>query len=432
MSAVVEITFILVLVLLNGVFAMSELAVVSSRRARLQEHANQGSTGARVALELSEQPDQFLSTVQVGITLVGVLAGAFGGATLASLLSEQFAQVSFLAPQRDALAFGVVVALITYLSLIFGELVPKRIALRNPERIAALIAPAMRTLSKLAYPVVRFLSLSTQLVARLLGVEEDESQPVTEEEIRIMLDEGTQAGVFEADEQDMVESIFTLNDRPISVLMTPHTEVVWLDIDDTLAEVRQKLTGSEHSCLLVCEGGLDKIRGVVHAQKLLTVCLAGEPLGLTDHMRKPIFVPENAPASRAVELLRQSEDHMIFAVGEHGGVEGIVTDHDVLEAIVGDIPSLGEIDDPDVVYRADGSMLIDGMTPMDEIQTLLDLEALPEETGKSYNTLAGFIMALLGHIPITGEIACWEQFRFEVVDMDERRIDKVLVQAREV
>jgi putative hemolysin len=430
MAAAGEVIVILVLILFNGVFALSELAMVSSRKARLQDRVNQGSAGARIALELAEAPDRFLSTVQVGITLVGVLAGAFGGATLARLLSEQFDHIAVLAPYSDALGLGFVVAMITYLSLVFGELVPKHLALRDPEGIASLVAPTMRLLSKIAFPVVRLLSLSTQAVVRLLGAEEDESPPVTEEEIRIMLREGAKAGIFEPTEQTMVESVFLLDDRPISLLMTPHTEIVWLDSNDPPDVIRQKLITSAHSRLPVCDGNLDKVLGIVHAHELLAAYLDGQTLTITDYMRIPIFIPENSPASTAVKTLRQSEEHLIIAIGEHGGVEGIITDHDVLEAIVGDIPSPGEIEDPDVVVRADGSWLLDGMMTAGEVKKLFGIDSLPDEDRHSYHTLAGLVMALLGRIPTTGEVFCWDRFRFEVVDMDGRRIDKVLVERR--
>ncbi len=430
MAAVIELLVILTLILFNGVFALSELAVVSARKPRLQERANQGDSGAKTALQLAETPDQFLSTVQIGITLVGVLAGALGGATLASVLSKQFEQVPLLTPYRDVLGLGIIVALITYLSLVFGELVPKHIALRNPEGIASLVAPSMQWLAKINFPIVRLLSLSTHTVVRLLGVRENESPPVTEEEIRIMLREGTKAGVFEAAEQTMVESVFLLDDRPVSLLMTPHTEILWLDTSDSQEDIRHKLATSTHSRLLVCDGTLDKVLGVAHAHELLTAYLTGQEFTLTDHIRTPVFVPQNSPVSVAVSKLRQSEEHMIIVIGEFGGVEGIITDHDVLEAIVGDIPSPGEHEDPDVVMRADGSWLLDGMMAVDEVRTLLNVDTLPESDRRSYHTLAGLALVVLGHIPLTGEAFCWDRFRFEIVDMDGLRIDKVLVELR--
>ena len=430
MTAAIELLVILTLILFNGVFALSELAVVSARKPRLQERVNQGNSGAKIALQLAETPEQFLSTVQIGITLVGVLAGALGGATLASVLSEQFERVPLLTPYRDVLGLVIIVALITYLSLVFGELVPKYIALRNPEGIASVVAPAMQWLAKIAFPIVRLLSWSTHMVVRLLGAQENESPPVTEEEIRIMLREGTKAGVFAATEQTMVESVFLLDDRPISLLMTPHTEIIWLDTRDSPDDTRHKLMTSTHSRLLVCEGILDKVLGVAHAHELLGVYLTGQDLTLTNHLRTPIFVPKNSPVSVAVSKLRQSEEHMIIVIGEYGGVEGILTDHDVLEAIIGDIPSPGEREDPDVVVRADGSWLLDGMMAVDEVKVLLNIDVLPGGDRRSYYTLAGLVLVVLGHIPMTGEAFCWDRFRFEIVDMDGLRIDKVLVELR--
>lgn len=427
MGILAEVIFILVLILLNGIFALSELAVVSARPARLQERADRGHQGAKTALQLAKTPEQFLSTVQVGITLVGVLTGAFGGATLADFLSDQYAQIPPLAPYSDGLGLGTIVALITYFSLVFGELVPKQLALRNPEGIASLIAAPMRRLSQVTFPVVRLLSLSTRAVVRLLGAHDTDSPPVTEEEIRIMLRTGAEAGIFKADEQHMVESVFLLDDRPIRQLITPRTEIVWLDQHATIDTIRATLQTANHSRLPVCDGDLDRVLGVVHSHDLVTICLNEDDFTLTDHLHKPLFIPENSTVSIAVDLLRKNEEYLLFVINEHGGVDGIVTDHDVLEAIVGDIPSPGEFADPDVVVRADGSWLLDGMMTTSEFKTLLQLDALPKEDENAYDTLAGLVIMLLDRIPKTGDILHWDHFEFEIVDMDGRRIDKVLL-----
>lgn len=425
-TIILEVVAIAALIVLNGVFAMSELAVMSARKARLRELSNSGSHTARVALDLAESPDRFLSTVQIGITLVGVLAGAFGGATIARALGDWFNEIEPLARYSSALGLGIVVATITYLSLIVGELVPKRLALQNPERVASLVALPMHWLSRLAFPLVRFLSLSTNLLLKVLGVRQADDRPVSEEEIRIMIEEGAQAGVFRLDEQDMVESVFRLDDQHINALMTPHTEITWLEADDTPDEIRDKIATSGHSRFPVCRDGLDHVLGIVRAQHLLADCLAGRPVDLLAHATEPRFVPETATASRIVDLFRHSDDHLILVIDEHGSIQGLITEHDVLEAIVGDIPSWGESVEPEAVQRADGSWLLDGLMNIDEAKELLGIANLPDDERNNYQTLGGFIMSRLGVIPTTGACFRWGGFRFEVVDMDGRRVDKIL------
>ncbi|HMM29888.1 MAG: hemolysin family protein [Chloroflexota bacterium] len=423
----IEITIILFLLLLNGVFAMSEMAVVSARRARLQDQANRGSKGAKRALALAAAPDHFLSTVQIGITLVGVLAGAFGGQTIASLLSDQVRKVELLAPYADAIGLGLVVLAITYLSLVIGELVPKRIALQNPEGIAARVAGPMSFLSKLASPLVRVLSASTTLVIRLIGLRAAGETPVSEEEIRILIGEGTEAGVFDLREQEMVESIFRLDDRHISSLMTPHTEIVWLDVDDPPETVRAKLTGCEFSTVPLVRGSLDNLVGMVRAVDVAGQLLASEPLNLEKVARPVRFVPETATVSRLVEQLRLSAEHSVLVIDEHGGVQGLVTEHDILEAIVGDLPSDQDLSEPQAVRREDGSWLLDGLMTIDEVREVLESGPLPGEERGTFETLGGFVMDRLGAIPSTGAHFTWSRFRFEVVDMDGHRVDKILV-----
>lgn len=425
-SIILETLAICFLVVLNGIFAMSELAVMAARKARLRELSNSGSHTARVALDLAESPDRFLSTVQIGITLVGVLAGAFGGATLARVLGDRLGEIEPLARYSQALGLGLVVAAITYLSLVVGELVPKRLALQNPERVASLVALPMHWLSMLAFPLVRFLSLSTNLLLGVLGIEQADDRPVSEEEIRIMIEEGTQAGVFRLDEQDMVESVFRLDDQRINALMTPHTEIVWLEVDDTPEQIRDKIASSGHSRFPVCHEGLDHVLGIVRTQHLLADCLAGRPFDLLAHISEPRFVPETVTASRIVDLFRRSDDHLILVIDEHGSIQGLITEHDVLEAIVGDIPSWGETVEPAAVRRPDGSWLLDGLMNIDQVKELLGIANLPDKDRGQYQTLGGFIMSRLGVIPSVGACFRWGGFRFEVVDMDGRRVDKVL------
>jgi putative hemolysin len=422
-----EMLFVFLLILANGLFAMAEIAIVASRKVRLQQRANEGDLRARAALELAETPNRFLSTVQIGITLIGILAGAYGGATIAHELAAQLERISFLAPYSHAISLGVVVLGIAYLSLILGELVPKRLALSNPERIACAVATPMRLLAVLAFPAVRLLSLSTEVVLRLLGVQPTAESPVTEEEIKVLIEQGTQAGVFEAAEQDMVERVFRLGDRHVGVLMTPRTEIVWLDVEDSSEEIQHRITSTVHSRFLVAQGALDQVLGIVHAKDLLARSLEGQPFDLKACLRQPLFVPESMRALKVLELFKQSGTHLALVVDEYGGIEGLVTLNDILEAIVGDLPSIDEPAEPPVVQREDGSWLLDGMLPVDEIKELFQLAQLPGEEAGTYQTLGGMVMSHLGRIPSAADHFEWAGLRFEVMDMDGHRVDKVLV-----
>jgi putative hemolysin len=428
MSSVLSETVIVVLLLIaNGLFAMSEIAVVSARKARLQQWANEGNAKARAALELANAPNQFLSTIQIGITLIAILAGAFGGATIGKKLAAALEALPFLAPYSHAIALGVVVLSITYVSLIVGELVPKRLALNSPERIAAVVAPPMHALSRLASPVVRLLSLSTDGVLRVLGVRPAVEPPVTEEEIRLLLEQGAQAGMFEAAEQAMIERVFRLGDRRVAGVMTPRTEIVWLDHQASLEEMRRIVTESVHSRFLIAQGTLDNVLGVVHAKDLLARTLVGQPIDLMALVQQPLYVPESMRALTVLESFKQSGTHIALVIDEYGGIQGLVTPSDILEAIVGDIPSAGEHREPQAVQREDGSWLLDGMLSVDEFKELFHLSTLPGEEQGVYQTLAGFVIMQLGRIPAAADHFEWEGLRFEVVDMDANRIDKVLV-----
>ncbi|HEX3050508.1 MAG TPA: hemolysin family protein [Aggregatilineaceae bacterium] len=422
MSAItVEVLILVGLILLNSVFALAEMAVVSARRARLLERANEGEKGAQAALELVEEPDQFLSTVQVGITLVGILAGAFGGATLSEVLGQQLN--AWIAPYGETAAFVLVVMLITYCSLVVGELVPKRLALQNPEGIASRVARPMQRLSRLTFPLVRLLSASTNGVVRLLGVGANAAQAVTEEEIRLMIEEGTEAGVFEATEQDMVESILRLDIRRAAGLMTPHTEIVWLDVDDSVEAVGRKIAESGHSTFPVGRGSLDKLVGVIESKDLLSPVIAGQGLDLEKRVRQPLYVPESAPASAIVELLKQCR--MVMVIDEHGGIQGLITEHDLLEAIVGEIPEPGDL--PQVVQREDGSWLVDGLLGIDDLLEQIGVERQADDDWGGYQTVGGLVMQQLDRVPSAGDYFSWRGLRIEVVDMDGRRVDKILI-----
>lgn len=426
-SITLEILIILVLIIVNGVFSMSEMAIVSARKVRLQHQANQGDAKARVALELAEAPNRFLSTVQVGISLIGILTGAFGGATLADKLASYLRLIPGLAPYSQAIAFAIVVLTITYLSLIIGELVPKRLALNNPERIAANVAIPMRMVEAIASPVVHLLSASTDLVLRVLGIGPSTEPQVTEEEIKVLIEQGTEAGTFEEAEQDMVERVFRLGDRPVNALVTPRPDIVWLDLEGSAEENRQKIMESAHSRFPVCQGGLDNVLGMLHVTDLLGRSLSGQALDLTVSLRQPVFVPESTRGLKVLELFKKTGIHMALVVDEYGVVQGLVTLNDILVEIVGDVSSADELENPQAVQREDGSWLLDGMLPVDEFFELFDIDELRGEHRGSYQTLGGFVMTHLGRIPAATDHFEWEGMRFEVMDMDGNRVDKVLV-----
>ncbi len=425
----VELIVIILLILLNGVFAMSETALVSARKVRLEQLAEEGNRRAEVALALANDPNRFLSTVQFGITLIGTFAGVFGGATIAGRLKEVLDAVPGVQRYSESLAFAVVVLAITFVSLILGELVPKRLALHYPERIAAAMAMAMRRLSLLAAPAVRLLSFSTDAVLRLFRIKPSSDPPVTEEEVLAMIDQGAEAGVFEEAEHNILDRVFRLGDRRVSTLMTSRSDIVWLDLDDTIAEMRDKITSSGFSRFPVCQGSLDHLLGVVRVKDLVAQLLNGQVPDLRSLMRKPLFVHEKMRILRVLELFRSSRTHLAIAVDEYGEIQGLLTLNDILEAIVGDVPNLGMVEQPKVVQRDDGSWLVDGYLPIDEFKQLFELSDLPGEERGDYETLGGFIMVHMERIPNPGEYFEWEGLRFEVIDMDGNRVDKVLIKA---
>jgi len=422
-----EILFIVLLVLVNGIFAMSEMAVVSARKARLQQRTDEGNSGARAALELANSPNQFLSTIQIGITLIGILAGAFGGATIAEELAKRLSRIHPIAPYSEAIGVGVVVIGITYFSLVIGELAPKRLALSNAERIASVVAPSMQVLSKIASPVVSLLSLSTETVLRIVGVRLPSELPVTEEEIKLMIKQGTQVGVFEPTEQEMIERVFHLDDRSISALMTPRPEVVWLDVGDPFEDICSTITARGHSSFPVAQDSLDNVLGVVQARDLLTQSLSGQSVDVKAVMRPALFVPESMSALEVLERFKEARSHIALVIDEYGGFQGLVTINDILEAIVGAIPLADETVEMKAVQREDGSWLLDGRLLVEEFKELLQIEKLLSEEAGRYQTLGGFVMDFLGRIPSTGDYFELGGLRFEIVDMDRHRVDKVLV-----
>jgi putative hemolysin len=424
---ILELLIILLLIVANGIFAMAEIAVVSARKARLQQRAGEGKTDARLALQLAESPGRFLSTVQIGMTLVGVLAGAFGGATVAQDLAVSIARIPLLAPYSETLSVVLVVLAITYLSLVIGELVPKRLALNDPEGIAAALARPMQLLAAIAAPVVLLLTVSTDIVVRLLRVRPSAEPPVTEDEIRILIEAGTEAGVFEEAEQDMVAGVFRLGERRIDAVMTPRTEIEWLDTEDTQEEITHKIVDSTHSRFPVAHSNLDEVLGLVRARDVLARCLAGEPLEPMASLQPPYFVPESASALHAIELLKDTGTPLAFVLDEYGGLQGMVTVTDIVEAIVGDLAGTEAENGPKAVQREDGSWLLDGLLPIDEFKDLFDIDSLPGEAQKQYRTLGGFIVTYLGRIPSVADQFAYGGLRFEVVDMEGHRVDQVLV-----
>ena len=391
-----EILIIFLLIVLNGIFALSEIAVVSSKKPRLQQRANEGDLRAKRALELAANPNLFLSTVQVGITLIGVLAGAVGGATLGDQLAPIIAQIPFLEPYATSIALFIVVFLITYFSIVLGELVPKRIGLQNPERLAASLSGLMLFISRIFKPLVWFLTKSSDLVLRLLGQKPSIESPVTEEEILVQIDQGTQAGVIEETEQDMVEGVFRMHERRVFSLMTPRSEIVWLDVKDLPEEIQKVIEESMFSRFPVCEDSLDNVLGIIKARDLLLESLHGEPLALKRNLQQIKYIPETAFASRALELFKTGAAEMLLIVDEFGSVQGILTINDILEEIVGDL----EIGEPQATQRQDGSWLLDGMLSIEDFKEIFNIRRIPDED--EYETLGGFIMTSLGTCPQAG------------------------------
>ena len=422
-----EILLILLLSLVNGILSMSEIAIVSARKVRLRQRAEAGDEGARAALELAGASGPFLSSVQVGITLVGIFAGAFGGATLAEQLAARLARVPALAPYSQALGLGLVVVGITYLSLILGELVPKQLALNAPEKVAALLARPLRLLLKLSAPAVFVLDGSTRFILRLLGVRPSEDPPITEEELSQLLKQGTRAGVFVEGEQEIVERVLQLGERRVGELMTPRAALVALDLDAPPVESWARIDASVHFFFPVYSGAPDRILGVISVKDLWRRLRMGEKPDLRSLLQEPVYLPENVSALRALQSLRESGRHLALVIDEYGGIEGLVTLNDILEAMIGALPGGGSAE-PMAVRRDDGSWLLDGMLPASSLKETLGLSTGEAADLASFRTLAGFFMGTTGSVPNTGDHFVWGGWRFEVVDMDNRRIDKVLVE----
>ncbi|MES2957698.1 MAG: hemolysin family protein [Pseudomonadota bacterium] len=422
-----DLALLVFLILLNGAFAMSEMALTASRKARLQVMLEAGEPGVEAAMALHDNPTKFLSTVQIGITSIGILNGIVGEGAFAAPLAL-WLQSAFHVPSRAAAlsATGLVVVIITVMTIIFGELVPKRIGQLYPETVARLVATPMSWLSTATRPLVALLTMSTVAVLRLFGIRGGPSRSVTEEEIAASLEEGLDAGVIEEQEHQMVRNVFRLDDRQIGSMMMPRTEITWLDVNAPLADSLALMAEHQHTRYPVCRGGLSEVLGVVSAQSLLPALSRGEEPNLADVLTDPVFVPETLSGMELLEQFRVSAAELVFVVDEYGEVQGVITVRDVLEAITGEFTVAAD-DNAWAVERGDGSWLLDGLIPVPELKDRLNLKELPEEDRGRYNTLAGMIMLLLGHLPRTADRVDWHGWRFEVVDMDGKRVDKVLV-----
>ena len=424
-----KLLILFLLIILNGLFAMSEIALVAARRARLAKRAQEGDRAAALAMQLGEEPTRFLSTVQIGITSIGILYGVFSEHALSAPLAVLLQDFGLNASLASALATGVVVILITFVSIVIGELVPKRVAQLHAETIARIVAPPMSVLASISRPFVWLLTGATELVLRLLGQRNTAASAVTEEEIHAIIDEGTEAGVIEKTEQAMVRNVFRLDERPIASLMVPRADIVWLDISRPLQENVERLMQSPHLRFPVCRGGLDEILGVINAKQLFRQQQTGDALDLSKGLEDAVYVPESLSGMALLNAFRARNTHIMFVIDEYGEVQGMVTMHDLIESLTGEFQT-DNSEEAWSVARADGSWLLDGLIPVMEMKDCLALRSVPDEGKSHYHTLSGMVMWLLGRMPTTGDVVEWEGWTLEVVDMDGKRIDKVLAQRR--
>jgi putative hemolysin len=422
-----EVLILACLFILNGVFAMSEIAIVSARKIRLQQSAEEGVRSAKIALQMANEPSHFLSTIQVGITLIGILSGAYGEAALSDELAGVLARFPEIEPYSRGLALGIVVIGITYFSLIIGELVPKRLALLQPEKIATAMARPMRLLAIVAYPLVKILSLSSDLVLTLLRARKTEEPLVTEKEIKLMFDQGTEAGVFHKSEKEMVSNVMRLDALRVGAIMTPRMDIYYLDVEDPIEENRRKLIDSPYSIIPVCKDGLDNVLGFIQAKDLLRRALSGEKMELAAAVRPAHFIPKSLSPLQLLEEFKRSKTTLALVVDEYGEIAGLAALKDVMEAIVGDIPSEETEEEPEAMQREDGSWLLDGTLSIEKFKQLFEVEELPDEAAGNFHTIGGFVMLQLGHVPRAADHFYWDGLRFEVVDMDRNRVDKILV-----
>jgi len=426
----IELLVILILLLVNGLFAMYEIALVSSRRSRLEEMSIAGNKGAKVALHLLKEPEVILSAIQVGITLVGIVSGAYGGVALSEDVAPLFERIGFLAEYSQALSFASIVALITYLSLVIGELVPKTLALNNPEKISVFLSPVMRQVGLILYPIVWFLSISTKLFMVIFRIRKREGTMITENELRLLLKQGSEHGVIEKEESEIINEVIRFGDKRAGSIMTHRVNVVWLDARESTDDLIMKARGSVHSRLPVCNGKIDEVTGVVRVRDLLDNYLKNNAVDWDEILFEPLYIPEQVPALKVMEMFRKTKNHFGIVINEYGSMEGILTLHDLAEHILGDFPAQDDTGEPEVFRREDGSYLIDGTARIEDLNDLLGTHSLfsGEEESYGVQTLGGLAMLHLNRIPTAGDRFVIQDFTFEIVDMDGNRVDKVLIQ----
>jgi putative hemolysin len=420
----IEIFIILILVFLNGFFAMSEIAIVSSKKARLEDLAQKGKRGAKIALSLITEPEKFLSTVQVGITLIGIVAGAYGGIAIAEDITPLIQKIDLFEEAADEISIIFVIAVITYLSLVIGELVPKTIAFNNPETIAVIVAPIMKLLSDAVSPVIWFLTISTKLFLRTFRIKQNTQPPITEEELKILLEQGSKHGTLETKEAEMIQSIFRFGDRKADSIMTLRKDVVWINANDSSEKIKEIIMKYKFSKYPVCDGSLDKMLGVISIRDFLENYFSNDEVDLRSIMIQPVIVTEYSNSLKILEKFRQSKNYIAIVIDEYGAVQGLITLHDLVENIFGDLPEVFEQNEEEIFYEKDGSMLIEGSFLVDELEELLKIYLQDKD---KYNTLGGLIMYHLNRIPNTGDSFELAHYLFKVVDMDGKRVDKVLV-----
>lgn len=418
-----EVFILLFLIFLNALFVMSEIALVSARKGRLESQANKGDEKAKAAIDLIENPEKFLSTAQIGITLISILTGVYSGEKFGNDLKPYIEKITVLQPYADTIATSIVVIIVTFLSIIFGELIPKKFGLLRAEKISRAVAGPMNVLSKFAYPFVWTLSGLTNLIFKMFNIKKASDNAVTEEEIKAMISEGSEHGSIEEGEKEIIERVFHLGDRNITSLMTHRTDIVWLDINDTVQDVKNKLEDIVFSTYPVCEGSVDDIKGLVYVKDLVK---ASPETKLVQMLKPALFVPENNKSYQLLEKIKSAKIHACFIVNEYGTLEGMITLNDIMEAIVGDVPQPGQ-EEYEIVKREDGSFLVDAQIQFYNFLSYFDRADWMNEGEHEFDTVAGFVLHELEHIPATGETFDWRDFRFEIIDMDGQRIDKILV-----
>ncbi len=428
-ESITEILLLFILILINGLFSMTEMAVVSTRRARLQTYLDDGDQRAKTVMELLDNPNDFFSTIQIVISLIGVINGAIGAQTFSHYLVDILVKVSFLKNIAEPLSVLLISIVITYFSLVIGELIPKRIATGNPEKISMVMCGPIKVLSVIFRPLVRILSFSTDAGLKIMGVRENEENSVSEDEIKVMIEQGKQDGVFEANEQDIVESVFRMSDRTVDALMTPRTELPWIDLESPVEESLKEITESTYHYFPLVRGNPDDVIGVLSSKKLLDAYIRGEKIDLEKISETPLFVPESKPALSLLDDLKASESNFAVVLDEYGGFSGMITPYDLLNELVGDITNIGDEpnDEDDILVRDDGSWNFDGLVDIEEFKEAIGVRELPDEDRIGYQTLAGFILSYLGSIPAVGKQFDWDNFHFEIADMDGLRIDRILV-----